>query len=209
MPGVYTLTVTDKVGNQTSKEVEVNVYYPITIVWKDENMPPELKPDTIILQAKDGEEVVKEVELPNGTTDYTFTDLPINDDYTFDLIVSDRYDIEVTDQTIVVTYHASNFSVVIPKSITLNGITGTGSYLVKVSGEFFYNDTLTVKPNTSFTLNDRSNISKMTGKVEQAKSVFTKDSLQNARGNISVNRTYFSGIWRGNYHFDVKFVQKN
>ena len=209
LPGVYTLTVTDKVGNQTSKEVEVNVYYPITIVWKDENMPPELKPDTIILQAKDGEEVVKEVELPNGTTDYTFKDLPINDDYTFDLIVSDRYDIEVTDQTIVVTYHASNFSVVIPKSITLNGITGTGSYLVKVSGEFFYNDTLTVKPNTSFTLNDRSNISKMTGKVEQAKSVFTKDSLQNARGNISVNRTYFSGIWRGNYYFDVKFVMMN
>ena len=209
LPGVYTLTVTDKVGNQTSKEVEVNVYYPITIVWKDENMPPELKPDTIILQAKDGEEVVKEVELPNGTTDYTFKDLPINDDYTFDLIVSDRYDIEVTDQTIVVTYHASNFSVVIPKSITLNGITGTGSYLVKVSGEFFYNDTLTVKPDTGFTLNDRSNISKMTGKVEQTKSVFTKDSLQNARGNISVNRTYFSGIWRGNYHFDVKLVQKN
>ena len=209
LPGVYTLTVTDKVGNQTSKEVEVNVYYPITIVWKDENMPPELKPDTIILQAKDGEEVVKEVELPNGTTDYTFKDLPINDDYTFDLIVSDRYDIEVTDQTIVVTYHASNFSVVIPKSITLNGITGTGSYLVKVSGEFFYNDTLTVKPDTGFTLNDRSNISKMTGKVEQTKSVFTKDSLQNARGNISVNRTYFSGIWRGNYHFNVKFVMKN
>ena len=109
----------------------------------------------------------------------------------------------------LVTYHASNFSVVIPKSITLNGITGTGSYLVKVSGEFFYNDTLTVKPDTGFTLNDRSNISKMTGKVEQTKSVFTKDSLQNARGNISVNRTYFSGIWRGNYHFDVKLVQKN
>ena len=209
LPGIYTLTVTDKVGNTSSKEVEVNVYYPITIVWKDENMPPELKPDTIILQAKDGDNITKEVELPNGTTDYTFKDLPINDDYTFDLIVSDRYDIEVIDQTIVVTYHASNFSVIIPKSITLNGITGTGSYLVKVSGEFFYNDALTVKPDTSFTLNDRSNISNMTGKVEQVKSVFTKDSLQNARGTISVNRTNFSGIWRGNYHFNVKFVMKN
>ena len=81
--------------------------------------------------------------------------------------------------------------------------------MVKVSGEFFYNDALTVKPDASFTLNDRSNISNMTGKVEQAKSVFTKDSLQNARGTISVNRTNFSGLWRGNYHFDVKFVMRN
>ena len=63
------------------------------------------------------------------------------------------------------------------------------------------------------TLTDRSNISNMTAVITQPKTGFTNTdgvgSGVTTKGNIKVNRTYFSGLWRGTFHFDIKFVRKN
>ena len=55
-------------------------------------------------------------------------------------------------------YQTSTFSVTIPKTISLNGLTYKCNYNVKVNGTFYYNDTLIVTPSSSFTLKDRSDM---------------------------------------------------
>ena len=154
-------------------------------------------------------------------TDYTFPNLPEYDEdgapyyYELETVVSDRYktDIDGNGNTIIEDYQQSSFSVVIPKTIILDGNTGNADYAVSVNGTFYYNDTLTVTPESSLSFTDRSKISSMQADISQQKTEFTKiDGVANGtttNGSIQVNKIHFVGSWSGNFNFDIKFVMQN
>lgn len=61
---------------------------------------------------------------------------------------------EVGTQNTTVSYHqTSSYTVTIPKTITLNG-DKTASYEVKVKGDIAGNESVTVVPDATVTLND-------------------------------------------------------
>ena len=188
------------------------------LTWNDNNDTDNLRPEKYTLKLKQNGIVVDEVELPTDTTDYIFDHLPKYDTdgnpyvYEIEAIVSDRYKPEYGEDGSLIfqDYQPASFSVVIPKQIILDGNTGRANYTVSVDGVFYYNDNLTVKPEGSFILTDRSNISQMTGTVNQPKTNFIKSDLNSLyNGSISVDRINFSGLWNGSFNFDIKFEKKN
>ena len=189
--------------------------------WNDNNNLDGFRPQKYKLKLKQNGKVIDEVELPSEQTDYTFSDLPKYDEagnsyhYTFDVDASDRYQINFNNSgnLIIEDYQPANFSVVIPKQITLSGLTGSSDYSVSVKGTFYYNDTLTVQPNASFTLTDRNELTSMEAKVKQDKTTFTKEDnvavTCQTEGNIKVNKPFFAGKWNGSFNFDIKFLMQN
>ena len=191
------------------------------LTWNDNNDADGLRPEKYKLELKQNGKVIDEIELPSNQTDYTFEDLPKYDTdgnpyyYEVETIVSDRYKTNVDEDgnLIVEDYQPANFSVIIPKKVVLDGETGNADYTVLVNGTFYYNDSLSVIPESNLTLNDRSNISSMEATVSQQKTGFTKeDGVANGttvNGNISANRELFAGCWQGNFNFDIKFTMSN
>lgn len=191
------------------------------ITWNDNNNEDGLRPEKYTLKLKQNGIVVDEKEFSPDITDYVFENLSKYDEdgnsyqYELETVVSDRYKIGVGENgnLIFEYYQPANFSVIIPKSITLDGNTGNADYTVSVNGTFYYNDTLTVLPESSFTLTDRNKISSMKADVLQTKTDFTKEdgvaSGTTVNGNIQVNRRYFSGLWNGAFNFDIRFKMQN
>lgn len=189
--------------------------------WNDDNNQDGFRPSKYKLKLKQDGKIIDEVELSSDTTNYTFPSLPKYDStrkpykYSFSVDASDRYQInfDADGNLIVEDYQPASFFVVIPKQIVLDGNTGNADYTVTVNGTFYYNDTLTVKPEKSFIMTDRSNISIMRANVSQRKTGFTKnDGVSNScrtNGSIQVDRTEFAGLWNGTFNFDIKFVMKN
>lgn len=191
------------------------------LTWNDDNNADGLRPEKYTLKLKQNGVVIDEVELPSDQTDYTFDHLPQYDEngnpykYEIETIVSDRYKAEYGEDGSLIfqDYKPAGFSVVIPKTIVLDGRTGNADYTVSVNGTFYYNDILTVIPESSLTLTDRSKISSMQADVSQQKTDFTKEdgvaSGTTTNGFIQISRTYFSGLWQGKFNFDIKFVMQN
>lgn len=113
------------------------------------------------------------------------------------------------ENTIIENYQNSTFSVIIPKTITLNGNTYKGSYNIKVNGTFYYNDTLTITPNNSFLMIDKNNILKLQANVTQNTTSFNKNNLGNVNGFINLNKNGLAGTYNGIFNFNIKFVMKN
>lgn len=189
--------------------------------WNDNNNADGFRPDKYKLKLKQNGKVIDEIELSSDETNYTFPNLPKYDSngnaykYTFDVDASNRYQIVFDEDgnLIVEDYLPANFSVTIPKTIVLDGNTGNADYAVSVNGTFYYNDTLTVIPESSLTLTDRSKISSMQADISQQKTVFMKEddvaSGTTANGSIQVDKTNFAGSWKGNFNFDIKFKMQN
>lgn len=189
--------------------------------WNDNNNADGFRPDKYKLKLKQNGKAIEEVELPSDETNYIFPNLPKYDSngnaykYTFDVDASNRYQIVFDEDgnLIVEDYLPANFSVTIPKIIVLDGNKGNADYTVSVNGTFYYNDTLTVIPESSLTLTDRSKISSMQADISQQKTVFMKEddvaSGTTANGSIQVDKTNFAGSWKGNFNFDIKFKMQN
>lgn len=189
--------------------------------WNDNNNADGFRPNKYKLKLKQNGKIINEVELPSDETNYTFLSLPKYDSngnaykYTFDVDASNRYQIDFDEDgnLIVEDYLPANFSVTIPKTIVLDGNRGTADYTISVNGMFYYNDTLTVIPESSLTLTDRNKISSMRADVLQQKTVFMKEdgvsSGTTANGSIQVNKTHFAGSWKGHFNFEIKFEMQN
>ena len=187
------------------------------LTWNDNNNKNGFRPSKYTLKLMRNGALFKQVELTSYQTSYTFSNLTKYDSkgnafkYTFEVDASDRYKITLDSNgnTITENYQNSNFSVTIPKIINLNGLTGKGNYNVKVSGIFYYNDTLTVTPSNSFTLKDKNNINSLQANITQNTTSFTKNNLGSTSGSISLNKTKFAGKFNGTFNFNIKFVMKN
>lgn len=192
-----------------------------TLQWNDNNNADGFRPDKYKLKLKQNGKIIDVVELPSDTINYTFPNLPKYDStgnpyqYSFDVDASERYNIRFDENgnLIIEDYLPASFSVVIPKKIVLDGRSGDADYTISVNGTFYYNDTLTVKPESSLILADRSKISSIDADVNQQKTAFRKeDGVANgttAAGSVQANRSHFAGSWSGNFNFDIKFVMQN
>ena len=187
------------------------------LTWNDNNNKNGFRPSKYTLKLMRNGSLFKQVELASSQTSYTFSDLNKYDSngnafkYTFQVDASDRYKITLDSNgnSITENYQTSTFSVTIPKTISLNGLTGKGNYNIKVNGTFYYNDTLTVTPSSSFTLKDRSGVSTLQANVTQTTTSFTKDNLGTTSGSISLNKIKFAGKFNGTFNFNIKFTIKN
>ena len=205
------------VSDTTTYEIPQTISFTTSIIWNDNNNKYGFRPSNYVLKLIRNGEVFKQVKLSSSQTSYTFSDLTKYDSngnkykYTFEVDASDRYKITLNENgnTITENYQNSTFSVIIPKTISLNGNTGTCSYNVTISGTFYYNDTLTVTPSSSFTLKDENNINSLQASVTQTTTSFTKDNLGTISGSISLNKTKFAGKYDGTFNFNIKFVMKN
>lgn len=205
------------VSDTTTYEIPQTISLTTSIIWNDNNNKNGFRPSNYTLKLIRNGEVFKQVELSSSQTSYTFSDLNKYDSngnafkYTFQVDASDRYKITLDENgnTITENYQNSTFAVIIPKNIALNGNTGKCNYNVTVSGTFYYNDTLTVTPSTSFVLKDKSGISSLEANVTQSTTTFTKDNLGSTSGSISLNKTKFAGKYDGTFNFNIKFVMKN
>lgn len=212
--------ITNKITNRI---INTEDYFqiPVTITWDDENDFYGFRPETATIQLLRNGEVIKTADVSDS---YTFTELlkydENGDKYVYTIQASDekRYTkIENNsapyNKTVIYTFVESSFSVLIPKVIVLDGIGGNANYDITVNGAFYYNDTLTVKPATSFVMTDRSNISQMKANILQSKQNFMKEDIASlgakAAGSIQVDRANFAGLWKGTFNFDIKFVMQN
>ena len=205
------------VSDTTTYEIPQTISLTTSIIWNDNNNKNGFRPSKYTLKLMRNGSLFKQVELASSQTSYTFSNLTKYDSkgnafkYTFEVDASDRYKITLDENgnTITENYQNSTFSVTIPKTISLNVNTGTCSYKVIVSGTFYYNDTLTVTPSSSFALKDKSSISTLQANVTQNVTTFTKDNLGTTSGSISLNKTKFAGIYNGTFNFNIKFTLKN
>lgn len=186
------------------------------LTWNDNNNKNGFRPSKYTLKLLRNGSVFKQVELTSSQTSYTFSNLNKYDSngkaytYTFQVDTnSDRYKTSINGNNIVENYQNSTFSVTIPKTISLDGKTGSSDYNIKVNGTFYYNDTLTIIPNTSFTLKDKNGVNTINANVTQNVTTFTKNNLGTISGNINLSKNKFAGSYTGTFNFAIKFTRKD
>lgn len=103
----------------------------------------------------------------------------------------------------------SNFSVTIPKTITLDGASKTGSYTVTATGDIAGNQQVTVAPDANFQMknNGGTGSKSVTATVSQDKAAFSSSDLT-AEGGASANGTVAApdltaGSWASSFNFNI------
>lgn len=214
--GTYYVWVKDKVGQvSAAKSVLVNRKQTATINYVDNNDSEKLRPSKVTLSIYRNGTFLKDVELDGTTTSYTFDNLDSMDStgkaytYTFGLDVNERYSIKVDGDTITATMKQTKFSVIIPKTISLNGETGSATYNVETSGNLYLNDTVSVTPDASFTMQDSTKYQTMNVSVSQPAKSFKKNNLGTSKGTIQTSKEKFAGKWNGTFNFAIKLTKAN
>ena len=212
------MTAIDNAGNVSETihyEIPQTIDLTTSIAWNDNNNRDNVRPNNNIITLYQNGNVYKTATINENTTSFTFGDLPKWDDshntysYTIGFSNNDRYNQTINGNIITMDYKSTNFSVIIPKTITLNGNTCKGNYNIKTSGNLYYNDTITITPSSSFILKDKNNISSLQGNITQTITSFNKNNLGTTNGNITLNKTKFAGKYEGTFNFNIKFTLKN
>ncbi len=190
----------------TNKEVIIN--------WNDDNNVDGLRPLNNTISLYQNGTLFKTQDI-NEITSYTFNDLPKYDsngreyEYTYSFSQNDRYVQNIENNIITMEYQESTFSVIIPKTIVMNGETGIVSYIIEVNGILYYNDRINVIPDNSFEVHDRLDYQTMVINIEQEKTIFTKDTLGSANGTIVCSKKEFAGSWNGTFNFNIFLEKEN
>ena len=96
----------------------------------------------------------------------------------------------------------SQYTVTIPKTITLDGSTKTGAYTVSITGDIAGNEVVNVVPDTSFTMSQAGKAD-VTASIEQDKTSWKVAEFgTNGAGTINVS-TLSAGAWNGTFNFNV------
>ena len=109
---------------------------------------------------------------------------------------------------------ASNFAVTVPKKITLDGKSKSGSYTVGCTGDIAGNETISVQPSVTFPM-EQTGKSAVDAEVTQAKTVFrstgynselsgmeARIGTDNLSGSIAAE-DLSAGAWNGNLTFTI------
>lgn len=103
----------------------------------------------------------------------------------------------------------SDFKVIIPKIITLDGATKTGTYTVSVIGDIAGNEYIKVVPDESFILSS-INLNDVTATITQDKTEWSCDEITDASiiGNGAIDASGITaGIWSGHFYFNVSLEE--
>jgi hypothetical protein len=122
---------------------------------------------------------------------------------------------EVTDSdttsnsTIVYAEIGSVFKVTIPKKITIDGTTKSGSYTVTVTGDIAGVEIIKVEPEVSVTLSS-VNLTDVIAPISQDKINWKYDEMldgTNIIANGAINASDITaGSWTGNFNFNIKLI---
>ena len=119
---------------------------------------------------------------------------------------SKYYDPITADNSSACTVYAtvtSSFSVVIPKTIILDGTTKTGEYSVDVKGDIAGDETITVTPAASFTMKQDGKAD-VTANVTQVKASWTVTDLASA--STTTGEIEAAGLSAGSWNGAVNFA---
>ena len=141
-----------------------------------------------------------------------FTSIPVNantsySDSTHEVINIDTSITEDSNSNCdVYAELGSEFKVTIPKKITLDGTLKKGSYKVTVEGDIAGTETITVKPDSNFTLFSK-NLPDVTAQVVQDKDNWYYNEILSpnntiANGTILAN-DITAGAWSGTFNFNI------
>ena len=123
-------------------------------------------------------------------------------------------DFAATESVLVKVTQPSEFTVTIPKEITLDNTSGSdyaSKYTVKVAGDIAGTQTVTVEPAvTSFELTQNGKTTKLTANVAQDKKEVTGTQLEQGSGVIEMKDTgtvtatnVKAGTWNGTFNFNI------
>ena len=106
----------------------------------------------------------------------------------------------------------SEFKVIIPKKVTLDGALKSGTYKITVEGDIAGTETITVKPDLDFTLSSK-NLPDITASVSQDKinwkyNEILEDSKILGNGLISASNLS-AGAWNGTFNFNISLTENS
>lgn len=148
------------------------------------------------------------------------TSMPVMAYTTSTASVDETKDITANVESESCTVHAevgSQFTVTIPKKITLGGESKSGSYTVTCTGNIAGDEYVLVKPDETFAMS-QSGKKDVTATVTQATTMFRGDNYvkdlvdgeakmaSGANGSISA-QDLTAGSWNGTFNFEIELTQ--
>jgi hypothetical protein len=218
--GKYIAYARDLVGNIGSSNTSYELYFTRSIIvttnWNDDNNSNSLRPDTYIIKLYQNGELYETKELDEGTMSYTFENIPTYDEdgnkytYIYEIDAGERYLVEDDENGgKILTYQESSFSVIIPKTIVLDGESCQATSEIEVSGTLYCNDHVDVIPDKSFTMNDKYNIRNINVTIAQSQTTFTKDTMGKSEYTIKTSTSNIAGEWSGTFNYSITLTISN
>ena len=210
-PVVNGYDITNSISSDKDN-VKPNLNITAYIEWQDNNNQYGFRPTGISLDLLQNGNVIQSINTSSDS--YTFEKLYKYDEngnlykYTVSSNDVDRYNKTIDNEyyTITYTFQAPTYSVIIPKTVVLDGINGIGKYTVSVKGNIDNRDFIKVIPDNSFTMKN-DYLSPITATVQQEVTSFTNQnnikSEAKTIGTITVKS--LAGKWSGNFNFNIYF----
>ena len=216
-PVVNGYDITNSISaNPSDVPVKPNINITTYIEWQDNNNQYGFRPTGISLDLLQNGNVIQSINTSSDS--YTFTKLYKYDEngnlykYTVSCNDVDRYnktidnDSGAYDKEITYTFQAPTYSVIIPKTVVLDGTNGVGNYTVSVKGTIDNRDFIKVIPDNSFTMRN-AYLSPVTATVQQKITSFTNKN--NIKSGVKTTGTItaksLAGKWSGNFNFNIYF----
>ena len=143
-----------------------------------------------------------------------FSSIPVNADTQYTdsnhTVENQNTSTDGEQSTTVYAELGSEFKVTIPKKITLDGATKTGTYKVTVEGDIAGLETIKVQPDASVALNSKNKPS-VTGSITQDKTNWKHNEIvidNKILGNGEIKAQDISaGAWNGTFNFNIKLSE--
>ena len=121
-------------------------------------------------------------------------------------VVTDTFDTDGIHLTRVTADISSEFNVIIPKTITMNGRTQSAAYTVRMSGDIPANTAVNVTPDSSFLMASPNKPEVMVN-VTQDKTAWTYTESDIAANGRLKAEGMTAGRWNGTFYFNIEFVE--
>ena len=212
-PVVNGYDITNSISaNPSDVPVKPNISITTYIQWQDNNNQYGFRPTGISLDLLQNGNVIQSINTSSDS--YTFEKLYKYDEngnlykYTVSSNDVDRYNKTIDNEyyTITYTFQAPTYSVIIPKTVVLDGINGIGKYTVSVKGNIDNRDFIKVIPDNSFTMKN-AYLSPITATVQQEVTSFTnQNNIKSGAKTIgTITAKSLAGKWSGNFNFNIYF----
>ena len=212
-PVVNGYDITNSISaNPSDVPVKPNISITTYIQWQDNNNQYGFRPTGISLDLLQNGNVIQSINTSSDS--YTFEKLYKYDEngnlykYTVSSNDVDRYNKTIDNEyyTITYTFQAPTYSVIIPKTVVLDGINGIGKYTVSVKGNIDNRDFIKVIPDNSFTMKN-AYLSPITAIVQQEVTSFTNQNniKSGAKTTGTITAKSLAGKWSGNFNFNIYF----
>ena len=207
-PFVNGYDITNSISaNPSDVPAKPNISITTYIQWQDNNNQYGFRPTGISLDLLQNGNVIQSINTSSDS--YTFEKLYKYDEngnlykYTVSSNDVDRYN---EYYTITYTFQAPTYSVIIPKTVVLDGINGIGKYTVSVKGNIDNRDFIKVIPDNSFTMKN-AYLSPITATVQQEVTSFTnQNNIKSGAKTIgTITAKSLAGKWSGNFNFNIYF----